>query len=57
MLFKIAIALLVLWVVGLGYGIGQIVHTLLLVGLLLLLLSLAKGRDAAARPAGPGSPR
>jgi hypothetical protein len=55
MLLKAAIALLVLWVAGLGYGIGQLVRVLLLVGLMLLLLSFAKGRDAATRCQGSGS--
>lgn len=55
MLLKAAIALLVLWVVGLVYGIGQLVHVLLLVGLMLLLLSFARGRDAATRSQRRGS--
>jgi len=55
MLLKAAIALLVLWVVGLAYGIGQPVHVLLLVGLMLLLLSFAKGHEAATRSQGRGS--
>jgi hypothetical protein len=49
MLLKAAITLLILWVVGLVYGVGQIVHVLLLVGLMLLLLSFAKTHDAATR--------
>jgi hypothetical protein len=36
-------------------SVGQIVHILLLVGLMLLLLSFAKSHDAAARRQGPGS--
>ena len=49
MLFKVGILLLVLWLVGLlgPYDLGKPVHTLLLVGLMLLLLSGLKARDAA----------
>ena len=53
MLFKIAFALLAIWglgVIGL-YDAGDLVHVLLLVGLLLLLLAFLKARDAAARRA------
>lgn len=52
MLFKVAIALLVIWVIGLIYGIGQLIHVLLLVGIMLLLLSFAKQRDAGIRSHG-----
>lgn len=53
MLFKIALALLAIWVLGvIGlYSAGDLVHVLLLVGLMLLLLALLKARDAAARRA------
>jgi hypothetical protein len=56
-LFNIALALLATWGVGVAglYTIGQMVHVLLLVGLLLLLLSFARAHDAAARRQGPGS--
>ena len=53
MLFKIAFALLAIWglgVIGL-YSAGDLVHVLLLVGLMLLLLAFLKARDAAARRA------
>ena len=48
MVFKSAIALLIAWLIGvLGvYNIGQSVHVLLLVGLMLLLLSTARALDA-----------
>ena len=49
MLFKTGIALLIAWllaVIGL-YSVGRIIHVLLLTSLLLLLLALAKGHDAA----------
>ena len=51
MLFKVALALLFVWGLGIAgvYAVGQIVHVLLLVGLMLLLLSVAKARETAAR--------
>jgi hypothetical protein len=57
MLFKVALALLVAWGLGIAgvYAAGQIVHVLLLVGLLLLLLSFAKAHEAATRRQGPGT--
>jgi hypothetical protein len=50
MLFKIGIVLLIVWLMGVvgAYSVGDRIHILLLAGLLLLLLSLAKARDAAA---------
>ena len=50
MLLKIAFVLLIAWLLGvLGlYRIGEVVHVLLLVGLMLLLLGALKSRDAAA---------
>jgi hypothetical protein len=51
MLLKFGFALLMTWLLGvLGvYRVGQIVHILLLVGLMLLLLGFVKARDAAAK--------
>lgn len=51
MLLKSAFVLLIAWLFGvLGlYRIGDLVHVLLLIGLLLLLLGVLKARDAAAR--------
>ena len=51
MLFKIALALLAVWLVGVSgvYTIGDAVHVLLLAGLALLLLGFVKARDAAIR--------
>jgi hypothetical protein len=51
MLFKIALALLAVWLLGvLGlYTIGDLVPVLLLVGLGLLLLAFLRARDAAAK--------
>jgi len=50
MLLKIAFVLLIAWLLGvLGlYRIGDLVHVLLLVGLMLVLLGALKARDAAA---------
>jgi hypothetical protein len=51
MLFKVAFALLFLWLLGLTgvYNVGEFVHALLLVGLMLLLMAFLKARDAALR--------
>ena len=51
MLFTIALTLLAAWLLGvLGlYNVGNVVHVLLLTGLLLLMLALLRARDAAAR--------
>ena len=59
MLFKVALALLTVWLLGvIGlYDVGKLVHVLLLVGLLLLLLAFAKARDAAVGHAGSRSDR
>ena len=50
MILKIAFALLTVWLFGvLGlYKTGDLVHVLLLVGLMLFLLGALKARDAAA---------
>lgn len=50
MLLKIALVLLIAWLLGvLGlYRIGDLVHVLLLAGLWLVLLGALKARDAAA---------
>jgi predicted permease len=55
MLLKIALVLLAAWLVGiLGvFSVGNPVHVLLLVGLMLLLLGLLRARDAAIT----GAPR
>lgn len=51
MLLKIGLVLLAGWLLGmLGvYQLGQNVHILLLVGLMLLFLGFLKARDAASR--------
>ena len=53
MLFKTAVALLVAWLLGVigVYTVGDLIHVLLLVGLLLPLLAFLRARDAAARRA------
>jgi hypothetical protein len=47
MLVTIALVLLGTWVAGAIYSIGQGVHILLLIGLMLLLLGFMKARDRA----------
>jgi hypothetical protein len=51
MLFKIALVLLSVWLIGVVgvYNVGDMVHVLLLVGMMLLLLAFLRARDAAAR--------
>ena len=57
MLFKAAITLPAIWLLGMVgvYHVGDLAHIFLLVGLLLLLLAMLKGSDAALRPPGPGT--
>jgi hypothetical protein len=49
MLLKVGMVLLAVWLLGLlgVYNVGNLVHVLLLVGLMLLLLGSLKARDAA----------
>ena len=49
MLLRTACVLLAAWLAGVVglYEIGELVHALLLAGLMLLLLGLLKSRDAA----------
>lgn len=46
MLFTIAIVLIILWLLGLvsGIAIGQFIHILLIVAIVLILVSLIGGR-------------
>lgn len=55
MLFKAAIVLLAIWLLGVVgvYRVGDLVHVFLLVGLMLLLLAMLKARDAALHPPNP----
>ena len=54
MLFKAALVLLVLWLLGGGgvYDIGDLFHGWLLVGLMLLLLAFLHARESAVRRRG-----
>jgi hypothetical protein len=49
MILKIAVVLLVAWLLGvLGlFPVGELLHVLLLVGLMLFLVGALKARDAA----------
>ena len=51
MLWKIAVVLLAVWVLGLSgvYTAGDAVHVLLLAGLMLLLVAFLNAREAALR--------
>jgi hypothetical protein len=53
MLFWIAVVLLIAWLLGIVgvYTVGDLVHVLLLVGLLLLLVAFLRAREAAVRRA------
>ncbi|MGH9373601.1 MAG: lmo0937 family membrane protein [Vicinamibacterales bacterium] len=55
MLFKIAALPLAAWLLGVVglYRVGDLVHVLLLVGLMLLLLAFLRARDVAVRSGGP----
>ena len=55
MLFEAAIVLLAIWLLGMVgvYRVGDLVHVVLLVGLMLLLLAMLKARDAAPASAEP----
>jgi hypothetical protein len=58
MLFKVAFVLWIAWLLGvLGlYRVGDLVHLLLLVGLMLLLLAFLRAREVAVRRAIGGRP-
>jgi hypothetical protein len=51
MLFKTAIALLIVWLLGVfgAYRVGNLAHVFLLAGLMVLLLAVLKAREAALR--------
>jgi hypothetical protein len=60
MLFRIALVLLTVWLLGVigVFNVGDLVHTLLLLALLLLLVAVLRARDAAMqREAGNRSDR
>ena len=50
-IFKVAFVLLILWLIGMPglYRLGEFLHALLLVGLLLLLMAFVRARDTARR--------
>jgi hypothetical protein len=54
MLFRIAIVLVLSWLTGVMglYDVGDLVHVLLLVALMLLLVAFLRARDGAVRRAG-----
>ncbi len=48
MLWTLLVILLVMWALGLGFGIaGNLVHILLVVAVVVLLLQLVQGRSIA----------
>jgi hypothetical protein len=48
MLWTVLLILLVLWALGLGFGVaGNLVHILLVVAAVVLLLQLVQGRPVA----------
>jgi hypothetical protein len=59
MLWQIALVLLAVWLLGVSgaYPVGDVVHVFLLAGLMLLLLSFLKAREAAARRMAGADPR
>jgi uncharacterized protein DUF5670 len=59
MLHWITLVLLIAWILGvLGtYDVGDLVHVLLLVGLMLLLVAFLRAREAALRRAAGEPPR
>lgn len=58
MLFKIALVLLAAWLLGVVgvYNIGDLVHVLLLVGMMLMLLAAVRVRETAMRRPVGGPP-
>ena len=51
MLAAAGLVLLVAWVVALLFGVGELAHVLLLVGLMLEMIAGLKARDATVRSA------
>jgi hypothetical protein len=58
LLFKVAFVLLLLWLLGMAwlYQLGEFLHALLLVGLLLLMMAFIKARAAALQCAIDNAP-
>jgi hypothetical protein len=48
MLWTLLLILLVMWALGLGFGVaGNLIHILLVVGLVVLVVQLLQGRGVA----------
>jgi len=48
MLWTVLLVLLILWALGLGFGVaGNLVHVLLVVAVVVLLIQLLQGRTVA----------
>jgi len=58
MLFTLAFVLLLSWLLGMaGFSqLGDVVHALLLIGLMLLMMAFVRARDAAMRRAIDNTP-
>jgi hypothetical protein len=47
MLWTILVVLVVMWALGLGFGVaGSLIHLLLIIALLILVINLLQGRHA-----------
>jgi hypothetical protein len=44
MLWTVLLVLLVLWAAGFGYGVGNLIHLLLVVALIVFVLQIVQGR-------------
>ena len=48
MLWTLLVVLLIMWALGLGFGVaGNLIHILLVVAVVVLLINLLQGRTAA----------
>ena len=48
MLWTLLVVLLLMWALGLGFGVaGNLIHVLLVVAVIVLILNLAQGRRVA----------
>jgi hypothetical protein len=58
MLFTLAFVLLLSWLLGMAgvYQLGDVLHALLLIGLMLLMMAFVRARDAAMRRAIDNTP-
>jgi len=47
MLWTILLVLLIMWALGIGFGVGgNLIHLLLIVALVVVILNLVRGRSA-----------